>query len=460
MALWGGRFSKQTDSSVQRFTASIGYDWRLYRQDIRGSIAHVEMLAETGIIPPEDARDIVRELEVICDEIAAGTFQFDASLEDIHMNIEAALIARLGERAGRLHTGRSRNDQVATDERLFLREAVDRLVLELRAVQQALVETARSNESVILPGFTHLQHAQPVLLAHHLLAYVEMYERDIERLQDARVRINRLPLGAGALAGSSLPLDRALVARKLGFDGVLQNSMDAVADRDCIIETLACLAMIAVHSSRIAEDMVLWASQEFAFITLDDAYSTGSSLMPQKKNPDIAELVRGKCGRVCGHLTAMLMTLKGLPLTYNRDLQEDKEGLFDALDTVENVLTILAPMIATTRFKAETMLAAASDPALMATDLAEWLVLHGVPFREAHHQVGRFVGWCTENGVSMAEASLAQMQACVPAATEECLHLFDCRRSVSSRALDGGTAPVQVEKQLRRWEEKLAACSA
>jgi argininosuccinate lyase len=306
-----------------------------------------------------------------------------------------------------------------------------------------------------MPGFTHLQHAQPVLFAHHLLAYVEMFARDIERVRQCRARINILPLGAGALAGSTLPLDRELVARKLGFDGVTRNSMDTVADRDSLVELLADLAIIAMHCSRLAEDVVLWVSPEFGFIELDDAFCTGSSLMPQKKNPDIAELTRGKTGRVYGALISLLTTLKGLPLTYNRDLQEDKEGLFDAIDTVAATLEVFAPMLASATVNAAAMAAAAADPALMATDLAEWLVKQGVPFREAHHQVGSFVGYCHQKGIPLDRASLAEMQESIPKATDECLQLFDPAASVAARDITGGTAPCQVKAQLARWIEQL-----
>ncbi len=455
MALWGGRFSEATDSLVSRFSESISYDRRLYPFDIQGSKAHARMLARQNIISQEDADAIVAGLDDILADIEAGKFDFCEELEDIHMNIEARLTERIGQAGARLHTGRSRNDQVATDERLYLRHETDVCDDALRALQKALVDLGTAWPNVIMPGFTHLQHAQPVLFAHHLLAYVEMFGRDRERLADGRRRINRLPLGAGAIAGSTLPLDREFVAAELGFTEILRNSMDAVGDRDALIEFLSCLAIIAMHISRLAEDIVLWFSQEFAFIELGDAFTTGSSLMPQKKNPDVAELARGKTGRVYGHLMALLTTMKGLPLTYNRDMQEDKEGLFDAIDTVQITLATLTAMLATLKPRPERMAAAASDPALMATDLAEWLVRHGTPFREAHHQVGRFVGFCAEHGLALNEATLEQMQQSIPTATAECLELFDAQRSVEARNLLGGTAPAQVARQLTYWRVRL-----
>ena len=443
---------------VRRFTESISYDRRLYPFDIQGSIAHARMLGRQGIIPAADVEAIVAGLTAIKADIDAGTFEFREDLEDIHMNIEAQLTARIGTAGARLHTGRSRNDQVATDERLYLRHEADQMRAHLASLQRVLVGLADAHAAVIMPGFTHLQHAQPVLFAHHLLAYVEMFARDRERLADCRKRINRLPLGAGAIAGCTLPLDREGVARELGFDAVLRNSMDAVGDRDCLVEFLSALAICAMHLSRLAEDVIIWFSQEFAFIELGDAFTTGSSLMPQKKNPDVAELARGKTGRVYGHLMALLTTMKGLPLTYNRDMQEDKEGLFDAIDTVSLTLLTMAAMLKTLRPRAQRMREAASDPSLMATDLAEWLVKQGVPFRDAHHQVGHFVGFCQQRGIALNQASLDDMRQFLPLATDECLALFDCARSIAGRNLTGGTAPAQVATQIAFWKEQLAAC--
>jgi argininosuccinate lyase len=455
MALWSGRFSEGTDGLVQAFTESISYDRRLYPYDIAGSIAHARMLGRQGIIPIEDADKIIAGLEQIKSEIDEGKFVFRAELEDIHMNIEARLTELIGPAGARLHTGRSRNDQIATDERLYLRQECSELDQLLSKMQKALLSVAEQNSAVIMPGFTHLQHAQPVLFAHHLLAYIEMFNRDRERIADARKRINRLPLGSGAIAGSTLPLDREFVAAELGFDTLLYNSMDAVSDRDYLVEFLSCLAICAMHISRLSEDIILWYSQEFAFIEIGDAFTTGSSLMPQKKNPDVAELARGKTGRVYGHLMALLTTLKGLPLTYNRDLQEDKEGLFDALDTVKHTLATFAAMLDTLKPVPARMQEAASDSFLMATDLAEWLVRQGVPFRDAHHQVGRFVAACIARGQTLADASLEQMRECIPAATEECLQLWDAAHSVSARNLPGGTAPAQVQARLAFWQDKL-----
>lgn len=455
MALWGGRFSKDTDRKVAQFSESVSYDQRLYSFDIQGSIVHATMLARAGIISEADAESIRVELQAIRERIDEGTFPFAEELEDVHMNIESALIEALGPVGARLHTGRSRNDQVATDERLYMRYETDQIDQALSGMQSGLVALADAYPSAILPGLTHLQNAQPVLFAHHLLAYVEMFQRDRERLADCRRRINRLPLGAGAIAGSTLPLDREFVAEQLGFESVLQNSMDAVADRDYIVEFLSILSIVAMHSSRLAEDVILWASQRFAFIELDDAFCTGSSLMPQKKNPDVAELTRGKTGRVYASLVGILTVLKGLPLTYNRDMQEDKEGLFDAIDTVKATLGAMAPMMATAKACTEAMAAAAADPALMATDLAEWLVRQGVPFRDAHHRVGRFVGYCDEKKIQLDEATLEQMRESVPEATEECLALFDAQHSVESRDITGGTAPAQVARQLAQWKKRL-----
>ena len=456
MALWSGRFSQETDTLVRQFSESISYDRRLYPYDIQGSIAHATMLARQGIIPQADADAIIAGLNAIRADIDAGNFPFATELEDIHMNIEARLTERIGQPGARLHTGRSRNDQIATDERLFLRAEDDLTVALVRDLQRALVRLADQHGDAIMPGFTHLQHAQPVFFGHHLLAYVEMLARDAERLQDARKRINRLPLGAGAIAGSTLPLDREFVAEQLGFESVLRNSMDAVADRDTLVEFLSCLAIIAMHLSRLSEDIILWFSQEFAFIELGDAVTTGSSLMPQKKNPDVAELTRGKTGRVYGHLMALLTTLKGLPLTYNRDLQEDKEGLFDALDTVKLSLATLTAMLGTLRPRRDRMAAAAADPALEATDLAEWLVRQGVPFRDAHHQVGAFVGWCAAHGKELDQATLDEMRQSIPTATEECLGLFRPEASANARDLTGGTALRQVRTQTDFWKQQLA----
>ncbi|MFW5803002.1 MAG: argininosuccinate lyase [Verrucomicrobiota bacterium] len=453
MAIWNGRFSKNTAEELAEYGESVSFDQRLYAHDIRGTCAHVTMLARQGILPEADADQIIDTLEGVRQDIEGGNLPLQRELEDIHMNIEAAVTERLGEAGGRMHTGRSRNDQIATDERLFLRDEIDRLQAVLADFQKALCTQAADNRTAIMPGFTHLQHAQPILFAHHLLAYVEMVQRDRERFDDCRRRMNRCPLGAGALAGSTLPLDREFVADELGFDTVLQNSMDAVGDRDYLIELLSALAITAMHLSRLAEDVILWCSQEFSFVEPDDAYSTGSSLMPQKKNPDVAELTRGKTGRVYGALMGLLTVMKGLPLTYNRDLQEDKEGVFDALDTVLAMVRNMTGMMSTLRIDAERMREAAADPALMATDLAEWLVCKGVPFRDAHHQVGRFVADCKRRNIQLDEATLEQMRESIPQAGEECRALFSPERSVAARNITGGTAPAQIERQLQRWQQ-------
>ena len=455
MALWGGRFSSDTRDEVARYSESISFDTRLYRHDIDGSRAHVKMLASAGIIPAETADAIRSELLNIRDRIDAGDFTYDISLEDIHMHIESALIGVLGAEGARVHSGRSRNDQVALDLRLYLRDEADILIEGIRRFQKALVGMAAEYPRVILPGFTHLQHAQVVLFAHHLLAYVEMLDRDAERLADCRKRINVMPLGSGALAGSTLPLDRELVCRELGFDRVTRNSMDGVADRDFAIEFTAALAMFAMHTSRLSEDLILWCSQEFDFVELDDAFCTGSSLMPQKKNPDVCELTRGKTARVYGDLTALLTLCKGLPLTYNRDLQEDKLAIFDAVDTAEQILAVYPPMIETMKLKEENMRRAASDPALMATDIAEKLVELGVPFRTAHHRVGSFVKWCKENDRKLDETTLEEMQITIPEATAEFLTLFDPENSVAKRKLTGGTGFEPVANQIAFWQEQL-----
>ncbi|MBO5900354.1 MAG: argininosuccinate lyase [Lentisphaeria bacterium] len=456
MALWGGRFSSDTNADVARYSESISFDKRLYRHDIMGSRAHVKMLARAGIIPAESAEAIRKELLNIQQEIESGNFKYDIALEDIHMHIESRLIEILGTEGARVHSGRSRNDQVALDIRLYLRDEIDTLIAKVRDFQAALVDTASRYPKQIIPGFTHLQHAQVVLFAHHLLAYVEMLDRDAERLADCRKRVDVMPLGSGALAGSTLPLDREFVCQELNFSRVTRNSMDAVADRDFAIELTSALAIFAMHTSRLSEDLILWSSQEFDFIELDDAFCTGSSLMPQKKNPDVCELTRGKTARIYGSLTALLTLCKALPMTYNRDLQEDKVALFDAIDTTEQILAVYPPMISTMQIKPDKMRAAAADPALMATDLAEKLVELGVPFRTAHHRVGSFVKWCKENSKNLDEATLEEMQISIPEATPEFLTLFDPDMSAGKRNLTGGTGFDAVASQLAYWQQKLS----
>ena len=455
MALWGGRFSETGRQELTEFSESISFDKRLYKHDIMGSKAHVTMLAAQNIIPQTTADAIKTKLDEIRGMIDRGEMEFKAELEDIHMHIESTLIAALGDEGARLHSARSRNDQVALDIRLYLRDELDSIIEGIHSFQKALVDLADANKTVILPGFTHLQHAQVVLFAHHLLAYVEMLDRDAERLSDCRKRVNVMPLGSGALAGSTLPINREMVCEQLNFERVTRNSMDAVADRDFAIETASALAIFGMHVSRLSEDIILWSSQEFGFIELADAFCTGSSLMPQKKNPDVAELSRGKTARLYGNLTALLTLCKGLPLTYNRDLQEDKIPLFDSLDTAHAILMVYPPMIATMSVRADRMRAMASDPALMATDVAEKLVELGVPFRTAHHRVGSLVKYCRENNKELDEVSLEEMQITIPEATEEFLQLFDPEVSVGKREITGGTGYKAVASQLEFWQNKL-----
>ena len=451
MALWGGRFSETGRAELTEFSESISFDKRLYKHDIMGSKAHVTMLAAQGIIPAATADAIKAKLDEIKTLIDNGGMEFKAELEDIHMHIESTLIDALGNEGARLHSARSRNDQVALDIRLYLRDELDCLIAGIREFQRALVGLAADNPKVIMPGFTHLQHAQVVLFAHHLLAYVEMIDRDAERLADCRKRVNVMPLGSGALAGSTLPINREMVCEQLNFSRVTRNSMDAVADRDFAIETASALAIFGMHVSRLSEDIILWSSQEFGFIELADAFCTGSSLMPQKKNPDVAELSRGKTARLYGSLTALLTLCKGLPLTYNRDLQEDKIPLFDAIDTAHAILKVYPPMIATMSINPERMREMASDPALMATDVAEKLVEIGVPFRTAHHRVGSLVKYCRENNKALDEVTLEEMQITIPEATAEFLTLFDPEMSVAKREITGGTGFNAVQSQLDYW---------
>ena len=455
MALWGGRFSAETRDEVTRYGESISFDRRLFHHDIMGSRAHVAMLAAQGIIPAASAEAIRAELLNIEKRIESGDFEYSIKLEDIHMHIENELIRALGDEGARVHSGRSRNDQIALDIRLYLRDEIDKIVSSIRGFQKALVDKAAEHPTQIMPGFTHLQHAQVILFAHHLLAYVEMLDRDAERLADAKKRLNVMPLGSGALAGSTLPLDREFVRRELDFPRVSRNSLDAVADRDFAIEVVSALAIFAVHTSRLSEDLILWCSQEFDFVELDDAFCTGSSLMPQKKNSDVCELTRGKTARVCGDLTALLVLCKGLPMSYNRDLQEDKIAVFDACDTAEQILAVYPPMIDSMKLKEKNMRRAASDPALMATDIAEQLVKMGVPFRTAHHRVGSFVKWCKEHDRRLDQASLAEMRETIPEATEEFLNLFDPEASVAKRDLTGGTGFSQVARQISFWQSAL-----
>jgi argininosuccinate lyase len=455
-----GRFAGGPAVEVAQFTESISFDSRLWRHDILGSVAHATMLRKIGLLSAAELGAIRKGLKAINQEIESGKFRWDPALEDVHMNIEAELTRRVPAGA-KLHTGRSRNDQVALDLRLWLRDELLEMVKEIRSLQLALVELGAKNLEVIIPGYTHLQRAQPVFLAHHLLAYVEMLARDEERLRQCLERVNICPLGSGALAGSTLRLDRHLVARLLGFvdahgkPRLTQNSMDAVADRDFVIEFCSAAALVAVHLSRLAEDLILWASAEFNFIKLADAFTTGSSLMPQKKNPDVAELMRGKCSRVIGNLVALLTLLKGLPMTYNRDLQEDKEQLFDTADTVRATLRISAAMLRTTRVNRESCLAAASDPALLATDLVDYLVQKRVPFRRAHHAIGTLVALAEGQGKRLNQLTLAEFQSVEPAFGKDALKTFHLQSAMSRRRIPGAPGTDRVKQQLARWREKL-----
>ncbi len=465
---WSALFSEPMSALVQRYTASVGFDQRLWQADIAGSLAHAEMLAVQGILSAADAADIQRGLAQVRDEIASGRFEWKLELEDVHLNIEARLTQLVGDAGKRLHTGRSRNDQVATDIRLWLRGEVDAIGLLLVDMQRALLAVAAQHTDTVMPGYTHLQVAQPVSFAHHLLAYVEMFARDAERLADVRKRINQLPLGAAALAGTSYPLDRERVARTLGFDGVCQNSLDAVSDRDFAIEFTAAATLVMVHVSRLAEEIVLWMNQNFGYIDLSDRYCTGSSIMPQKRNPDVAELARGKSGRVVGHLMALITLMKGQPLTYNKDNQEDKEPLFDTVDTVKDTLRIMAEMIGGEvdaasggragglKVKADAMRRAAQKGYATATDLADHLVRCGVAFRDAHEVVAHAVKLAIGQGVDLAELPLATLQGLHPAIGPDALAVLTLDGSMNARQVTGGTAPAQVRQQIERHRQRLA----
>lgn len=443
------RFNKDVDKSVEKYTSSISYDKRLYKQDIAGSIAHARMLAKQGIISDKDAERIVMALTSIREEIESGSLALRDDLEDIHMNIEARLIEKIGDVGRKLHTARSRNDQVALDMRLFVKEAISQTIVGLQGLQSALLDVAEANRDEIIPGYTHLQRAQPVLFAHHLLAYFEMLQRDVERFRDSLKRTDVLPLGSGALAGVPYPIDRDFLARELGFSRISQNSMDAVSDRDFIIEFQAAASITMMHLSRLAEELVLWSSQEFGFIELDDSYTTGSSIMPQKKNPDVAELARGKTGRVYGNLMAMLTIMKALPLTYNRDMQEDKEGFFDTVDTLLFTMEVFTGMVATLTVKGKVTRHAADGGYMLATDLADYLVGKGVPFREAHVIMGRLVQYSVEKGKTFRDLSLSEYKSSSQL-FEEDVYNVTAEISIAARNVPGGTAPEQVAQQLGR----------
>jgi len=454
--MWGGRFAAGPSEIMQEINASIGFDQRFYAQDIAGSRAHAAMLAQCGIISRADARQISEGLDRIQSEIAEGGFTFSRALEDVHMNIEARLKEIIGEAAGRLHTARSRNDQVATDFRLYVRDAIDMLNGQIEALMRALAAKAERHAAAIMPGFTHLQPAQPVTFGHHLLAYVEMLERDRGRLADARKRLNVSPLGAAALAGTSFPIDRAMTAKALSFEAPMRNSLDAVADRDFVLETLSGAAICATHLSRFAEEIVIWSTPQFGFVRLSDAFTTGSSIMPQKRNPDAAELVRAKPGRIIAAFTGLCIVMKGLPLAYSKDMQEDKEPLFDALDNLSLALAAMTGMVNDMVPDEEAMRAAAAAGYSTATDLADWLVrVLGKPFREAHHATGAIVALAEKKGVELGNLSLADMQAIEPGITADVVKVLTVEASAASRKSLGGTAPANVRREAKRWLKKL-----
>ncbi|WP_131118216.1 argininosuccinate lyase [Lichenihabitans psoromatis] len=459
--MWGGRFSSGPDAIMEEINASIGFDYRLAAQDIAGSRAHAAMLAKQGIISADDAVSIDRGLGQIATEIESGSFSFSRALEDIHMNVESRLADLIGDAAGRLHTARSRNDQVALDFRLWVRDTVDALDIGLADLQRAFVERAIEHAGSVMPGFTHLQSAQPVTFGHHLLAYTEMVGRDRGRFRDARNRLNECPLGAAALAGTSFPIDRHMTAQALGFDRPTANSLDSVADRDFVLEVLAAASICAVHLSRLAEEIVLWATPQFGFASLSDKFSTGSSIMPQKRNPDAAELVRGKSGRIIGALTGLLIVMKGLPLTYSKDMQEDKEGTFDAVNALVLCVAAMTGMVRDLKPDTARMEAAAGSGYATATDLADWLVRRlDMPFRRAHHVTGRIVALASERGVPLEGLDLPALQAIEPAITNEVFGVLGVRHSVASRTSYGGTAPDNVRQQAQAWLNRLNSLQA
>lgn len=452
---WGGRFKEGTAKALEEFSQSISFDRRLWQEDIEGSRAHAKMLCKQGIITEEELKQILKGLSEIEKEIKEGKFQFKEELEDIHMNIEKALIEKAGSAGAKLHTARSRNDQVATDLRLYLRKKVNELIGLTVDLEKTLVTLAEKNIDTIMSGYTHLQKAQPVLLSHHLLAYAWMLERDRERLKDALKRLNLCPLGAGALAGSSLPIDRHFTAKELGFEEPIQNSMDAVSDRDFVLDVLYCGAMLMMHLSRLAEEIILWATDEFRFIELPDRFSTGSSMMPQKKNPDPAELIRGKTGRVYGNLLSMLTTMKGLPLTYNRDMQEDKEPVFDTIDTVSMSLRVITEMLPEIKFNKERMKEACGSGYTTATDIAEYLVKKGVPFRNAHEITGKIVLYCIEKGKNLNELSIKELKKFSPKIEKDLYAILTPEGSIEAKSSYGSTSKKSVKEQIRMLRKRL-----
>lgn len=448
MKLWGGRFSKATDTKVDDFNSSIRFDMRLYRQDIRGSMAHAAMLGKQGIIPQEDADLIVKTLGEILSDIEAGKVEFSVDAEDIHMNIETILTERIGAAGKRLHTGRSRNDQVALDLRMYIKDEITEIKELIVSLMETLLTLAQAHTGTVMPGYTHLQKAQPVTFAHHMMAYFEMLKRDIGRLDDTYKRTNICPLGSGALAATTYPLDREAVARELGFDGVTQNSLDGVSDRDFALELLSALSILMMHLSRFCEELILWSSHEFSFVEMDDAYSTGSSIMPQKKNPDVAELIRGKTGRVYGDLCGLLTVMKGLPLAYNKDMQEDKEPVFDAIDTIKLCLPVFTNMLATMKVKEDALLQGAKGGFTNATDAADYLVKKGLPFREAHAVVGKMVAYALDHNKSLDQFRMEEFKACSPIFEEDVYDAISMETCVNGRSIVGGPAVETVKRAI------------
>ncbi len=453
--LWGGRFQKATDKKVDDFNSSIRFDSRMYKQDIKGSIAHAKMLGKQNIIPENDSELIVKALKEILDDIENGKVDFEIDAEDIHMNIEKILTERIGDAGKRLHTARSRNDQVALDLRMYLRDEIGEITLMLKNLAETLISLAKNNLDTIMPGYTHLQKAQPVTAAHHFMAYVEMIKRDIGRLADAKKRMNVLPLGSGALATSTYPIDRDFVAKELGFDGPCLNSLDGVSDRDFVIELSAALSIIMVHLSRFSEELILWNTDEFSFVEMDDGFSTGSSIMPQKKNPDVAELIRGKAGRVFGNLMGILTVMKGIPLAYNKDMQEDKEGIFDSIDTIKLCLPVFTDMIATMRINKDNMRKGAGGGFTNATDAADYLVKKGVPFRNAHEIIGRLVFYSIEHKKSLEQLELAEFKQFSDVFENDVYEAISLESCVSYRKVVGGPAKEAVLLAIEKTEEFL-----
>ena len=455
--LWGGRFTKSTDSFTDHFHSSISFDSRMYKEDILGSCAHAAMLGKQNIIPKEDSDLIIKTLKEILADIEAGKVTFDEKAEDIHMNVETILINRIGDVGKRLHTGRSRNDQVALDIRMYLKEQIVDIKALVKELITVLNNIAERNINTVMPGYTHLQNAQPVTLAHHVLAYVEMFKRDYDRLSDTYKRTNVMPLGSGALAATTYPLDREFVKEQLGFDAITLDSMDGVSDRDFVIELLSAFSMIMMHLSRFCEEIIIWNSQQYKFVEMDDAYSTGSSIMPQKKNPDMAELIRGKTGRVYGHLMAMLTVMKGIPLAYNKDMQEDKELTFDAIDTVKGCLALFNGMLSTMHFKKDRMENSAKNGFTNATDAADYLVGKGVPFRDAHGIVGRLVLYCIDKGISLDDMKLEEYKAISPVFEDDIYDAISLETCVKGRVSQGGPSPKAVAVQLEQVKNILAS---